>query len=133
MPINVQKQVEYWLTTAESDWDVARTILKAGRHLHHCLFFCHLVVEKHLKALIVKNTTGFPPKTHALLFLAEKAGVELSKEDATFLATLNEFSLESRYPDFKFRAYKAATPARTRKLFDKTEEFAQWIRKLARQ
>ncbi len=52
--MNVKKQIDYWLTTAKSDLETAEIIFKAGKNYHHCLFFCHLVLEKGLKALVAK-------------------------------------------------------------------------------
>ena len=73
MGIDIEKQVNNWLTTADSDFDTAGVILKSGKNLHHCLFFCHLVIEKHLKALVVMTIKHVPPKTHDLEYLAKRA------------------------------------------------------------
>ncbi len=60
---------------------------------------CHLSVEKLLKALVVKVTNYYPPKTHNLLRLAEIAKLELKDEDTQLLQKLNQFQLDTRYPD----------------------------------
>ncbi|MGH7601969.1 MAG: HEPN domain-containing protein, partial [bacterium] len=41
--------VRSWLESAEKDWDVARNLFKL-KHYAYCLFFCHLTLEKLLKA-----------------------------------------------------------------------------------
>lgn len=120
------------LRTAESDFETAETLLKSKRNLHHCLFFCHLVVEKHLKALVVKETGDCAPKTHDLEYLMRKAKLDLSSEDISFLNELTKFNLEARYPDGKLKSYKAATRQTAERLYMKSKEFTPWARNLAK-
>lgn len=127
MKINFKKQIDYWLKAAESDIETARSILKTRKNLHYCLFFCHLTIEKHIKALIVRNTQQMPPRSHDLEFLAEKAGIKLELNDLDFLTEMNGFNLETRYPDEQFEIYKKATVTRTKKYFKRTEEFTIWL------
>ena len=88
-----EKQIHYWLTASKLDWETAVDIYNSNKNLHFCLFICHLVIEKLLKALIVKETSKHPLKTHNLLRLAEIAKVELKEEDIQFLEELNQFQL----------------------------------------
>ena len=46
--------INYWLKSAESDIKVAEHLFEKGDY-HYCLFLGHLVLEKALKALYVKN------------------------------------------------------------------------------
>ncbi|MBI3193388.1 MAG: HEPN domain-containing protein [Ignavibacteriae bacterium] len=110
MQINIDKQIEYWLTTAKSDLETAESLLALGKNLHHCLFFLHLVIEKHLKALVVKHTKEIAPKTHDLGYLSRKAELTLTTEQQEFLDRMNQFVLEARYPEDKLEIYKMATP-----------------------
>ena len=65
----------------------------------HGLFFCYLVLEKALKAHVVKKTgEEIPPKSHNLIHLAELAEIELMEEDESFLGMLMKYQSESRYP-----------------------------------
>lgn len=100
--MNVKKQIQYWLKTAEKDWETAQIIFDAGKNYHHCLFFCHLVLEKGLKANVVKVTGTVPPKIHT-------------------------FNIEGRYPDMRYQIYKSATKSLTKKLLNKTKEEFQWM------
>lgn len=133
MEIDVNKQIAYWLTTAEKDLDFAREVLTHGKNLHYCLFFCHLVIEKSLKALVVKATREHPVRSHDLEFLAEKAHLNLSEGDMNFLNEMTEFNIEARYPDEKFEVYHKATPELTRQLFERTIQFSSWIRERVKQ
>lgn len=69
MSINIEKQVEYWLNGANDDLEVAEILIEKRRFLHG-LFFCHLVIEKALKAHVVKVTREIAPKSHNLIYLS---------------------------------------------------------------
>ena len=96
MMLNVPKQVEYWVGTAEEDFEVRSNLIKANR-TRHGLFFIHLAVEKMLKACVCKNQKKTPPKIHRLLSLAEMAGMKLDSEQTDLLTEIDEFNLEGRY------------------------------------
>jgi HEPN domain-containing protein len=66
----------------------------------HGLFFCHLVIEKALKASVVKQTNTSPPRSHNLIYLAEKAALKLPEKQEIFLGILMKYQLEGRYPDY---------------------------------
>jgi HEPN domain-containing protein len=65
---NVGKQIEYGINLAKSDLDTAELLIRESRYTHG-LFFCHLVIEKALKAHVTKQTGEIPPKTHNLVYL----------------------------------------------------------------
>ncbi|MBC2694678.1 MAG: HEPN domain-containing protein [Desulfobacteraceae bacterium] len=44
-----------------------------------------------------------------LLYLSEKAGLELNDENLELLEEVSDFNLEPRYPDDKFSFYKKST------------------------
>jgi len=88
---------------------------------------CHLSIEKILKAVVVKNTNDFPPKSHNLLRLAEIASVLLNEERLVFFEELNQFQLSTRYPDEKFTIYTLATKEFTEVRFEKVKEAHKWL------
>ena len=47
-----QKIIQYWAATSKQDFETAE-ILFENKKYSHALFFCHLSIEKILKALIV--------------------------------------------------------------------------------
>ena len=97
--LNIGKQIEYWINTAKSDLDTAELLIRESRYSHG-LFFCHLTIEKGLKAHVVKTTGEIPPKSHNLLYLLELADIELGENDENFLGLLMKYQLEGRYPDY---------------------------------
>ena len=97
--INVQKQVNYWVNGAVDDIESAKILIERNRILHG-LFFCHLVIEKILKANVVRITKDIAPRTHNLIYLLEKTNFELSEDDEIFLGILMKYQLQGRYPDY---------------------------------
>ncbi len=69
--------IKYWLKASKEDFDTADILCKNKKY-HHALFFCHLSIEKMLKAIIVRSTEAAPPLIHDLVRLAERAGLDLS-------------------------------------------------------
>jgi len=131
--MNTKKQIDYWLTTAKNDLETAQIIFDSGKNYHHCLFFCHLILEKALKANVVKATGKIPPRSHNLVLLAEKAKLSLGKKQKDFLFLMNTFNIEARYPDMRYQVYKRATRSLAKKLLTKTKEQFEWMEKLAKQ
>lgn len=98
--LNVNKQIEYWIEGAKNDLDAAELLIKNGKFLHG-LFFCHLAIEKAIKAFVVKETKEIPPKSHNLIYLSEKANLLLNEEFTMFVGILMKYQLEGRYPDYQ--------------------------------
>lgn len=118
--MNVKKQVDYWLKSARGDFETAEVLFENAK-FHHSLLFCHLTLEKGLKAIVVIHTKEIPPRSHNLLYLAELAGLSVDPDDEDFLLRMNGYQLEARYPDEKFRIYKKTTKAVTQDLLSKTK------------
>lgn len=53
--IDFEKQIVYWIRSAVDDLETAKIPIEKNRLLHG-LFFCHLVIEKAIKAHVVKST-----------------------------------------------------------------------------
>jgi len=96
--LNIPKQVEYWVRTAEEDFEVGSGLVQAGKTLHG-LFFINLAVEKMLKACVCKSQKTTPPKSHNLMHLCRVAALEAGIETQDALEALGRFCLEGRYPD----------------------------------
>jgi AbiV family abortive infection protein len=123
-----QEVIKYWLTGSKEDFDSAEILYKNKKY-HHALFFCHLSIEKMLKAIIVKSTKTAPPLTHDLVRLAERAGVPLNELQKNKLAEITTFNIEARYDDYKLSFRKKAKKQFTLKYLDKTKEILQWLSK----
>ena len=120
------KRINYWLQTAENDWQVARHLFEKKDYAY-ALFFGHLVIEKILKAIIILHKGGNPPFSHRLTYLAEKADLELNDEQGELLEIITDFHLEARYPDEKFVFYKKCTQQFTNSYLEKIEGIKAWL------
>lgn len=122
--INIQKQIEYWISGAEDDLLTANLLIREKRILHG-LFFCHLVIEKAIKAHIVRTSGEAAPKSHNLIYLSEKTGLEFDEEVQIFLGILMKYQLQGRYPD-----YNPILPdtIKVNEYFEKTKTLLQWLK-----
>lgn len=93
----VEKTIDYWLTSADYDLEVAQSLFQKKKY-HYSLFFGHLALEKILKAIFVKRKSSHAPITHSLPYLVEKSGLEIENERLEKLAEFMEFYIEGRYP-----------------------------------
>ena len=76
----IDTQIDYWFINAHAKLQTAKTLYTQG-HYADCLFFCHLMVEMVLKALIVQKKKQHVPRTHHLPYLASISGIQLSKNN----------------------------------------------------
>jgi len=122
-------KVEYWLDLADDDVPVVKLLLDGKKYLH-AGFFCHLIVEKALKAMVASVTSEIPPKTHDLAKLAEQGGIfdDLSVQQLNLLKELNPLNIEARYPEYKELITETLTSETTTRLFKETEIFLCWIK-----
>ncbi len=119
-------KINYWIVSAENDWRAAGHLFEKGDYAY-ALFFGHLTLEKLLKAAFVMIKEETPPMTHRLVFLAEKAEIELSEEQLELLEIVTDFNLEARYPDEKFSFYKKCTREFSLNYLNQIEEVRQWL------
>ena len=131
--MKIKEHIQYWLDSAEHDWDAAENLFASGKY-DWCLFIGHLVLEKILKALFVQdNNNQLPPKTHNLIKLAERTELELSEEQIIFLDEVNDFNIETRYPQYKNEFYKRCNIEFAENYHLKIEAMAEWLRSQIRQ
>ncbi|HPO16591.1 MAG TPA: HEPN domain-containing protein [Candidatus Hydrogenedentes bacterium] len=95
--IDEKKHIEYWNVGSEEEMRAATLLLSKGL-VRQGLFFCHLALEKKLKAHVVRVTHGIPPKIHNLNRLAELAELKLTEKQRVFLREFDAYQLEGRYP-----------------------------------
>ena len=119
--IEPKKISSYWQKTAEHDYETMCGLFKIKRH-SEALFFGHIVLEKILKALVVNKTEKHAPYTHDLVKLLSISEIKLSKEDVDFLDEMNNYNLQTRYPDYKLGIYKLCTKEFTKKRIDRLKK-----------
>jgi len=86
--MNEKEILKNWANGSKQDLETAE-ILFENKKYHHALFFCHLSLEKYLKAIIVKTTRKAPPLIHDLVRLAEKTDIKLTNKMKNELADIS--------------------------------------------
>ena len=123
---NKVKISNFWIESSERDWRTMDHLLKSKDYAW-ALFLGHLVIEKLLKALIVKQTAGHPPNTHNLTSLAKN--FELSTEQISWLDEITTFNLNARYDDVKDEFYRKSTKQFAIDWFARIKILRKWIKK----
>ena len=118
--------ITYWQDTAGKDYDTMINLYNSGDY-HWSLFLGHLVIEKLLKALYVKNSDKHVPRTHDLLRLSELAGIATSEQQKDILDRITTFNISVRYPDYQQRFYKKCTPEFTMENIKLIKEMRIWL------
>lgn len=126
MRIDFQKVISFWMKTADLKWETAKS-LKRSKKYADCLFFCHLVLESLLKALVCQEKKMMPPYSHELDDLAELSGCSFPRSFEKILAEVNTFNIRARYDDYKMTFYRKATPRYTKVYYQKTDEIRIWL------
>lgn len=94
----MNRQVKNWLDSASYDLETAQQMYESGRYIY-AIFFCHLALEKILKAKVQEVTGRFPPKTHSLRYLLTLSDLVPPDEIVQFLSKLSDVSVPTRYPE----------------------------------
>jgi HEPN domain-containing protein len=70
------------------------------------------------------------PRSHDLLYLAEKAGLDLSDEYKAGLAAITAFNIQARYPDYKKAFYEKCTVEYSNNQKTIIEDVRTWLKTL---
>ena len=125
-----QEHIKYWCESAQHDLEASESMLETGRY-DWCLFVGHLALEKTIKAIFVdRNDNNMPPKLHNLVRLAELSAIELDDEQKFLLDKINDFNIQTRYPDYKLDFYKRCTKEYANEYFSRIKELYGWFNSL---
>lgn len=116
-----------WFQQARYDLKSAEAMFASKQYIH-AVFMCHLAVEKALKGSYANKVKDVPPRTHNLIFLAEKAGLGLSEVHTEFLTLMDNVSIPTRYPDELKSMLKVYTKAKTADLLERSKELVKWLK-----
>lgn len=120
MDENQKKMIAYWFDGAEEAWQSAQALLTSKRYLHS-LFFCHLTLEKALKARFIGVKGEAPPPVHDLIWLAGQSQLLLSEDEERQLAHISKFNISGRYEDYRLQLHKQTTPEFAKQWLKRTE------------
>ena len=122
----MNKEVANWVASAKYDLDTAEVMYKSRRYIY-VVFFCHLAIEKALKAVVTENTSQIPPKSHDLVMLAKLANIKFGAAQREFIGRLNTASVVTRYPEDISAIYKTYTRKLASESLVKARETVEWI------
>lgn len=123
----VDKAVLNWIKSSDYDLATAAGVLKT-KHYVYVIFFCHLAIEKLLKALVAKITKRIPPKTHDLLLLLRLSDIDLPEKYQILIARLNSVSIPTRYPDDISKLARQYNRAAADRYLKEATNFLRWLK-----
>jgi len=127
MKFDVEKTVAYWLEGAEYDMGVAEALFQTEKY-PYALFMGHLVLEKTLKAIVVRNTREHAPITHSLPLLVEKPGIVVHEEVLLRLREFMEFYFQGRYPEDRQAFFRKCTQNYSEMKLNEIKETFEWLK-----
>ncbi|MFC1613536.1 HEPN domain-containing protein [Patescibacteria group bacterium] len=118
---------DYWYDTAMNDWKTALSLWNAKRYDAN-LFFCHLVLEKLLKGLVIQNTGKPAPYMHDLVELLHHTKIDADELDIKKLANFTSFNIRCRYPKDKLAFYKLCNRDFSEPYFNEAKKLVVWLK-----
>lgn len=125
--IDIDKIIKHWISRAEQDFETM-IHLYDSKDYHWALFIGHLVIERLLKALVVKSVKSYPPFTHDLRRLSKLSGIDFSDEQKRYFDTITTFNLNTRYDDYKLDFYKKCTVEFAGEWISNIKTLREWIK-----
>jgi len=123
-----KEYLKYWQKEAEEALKTAQSLFNLER-FNHCLFFCHLAIEKIIKGLIVKKTNQHPFPIHNLKKLASQAELKIGQAEQKQLEEITTWNIKARYDTIKQDFHKKATKNFTQSWLKKVKELFLWLEK----
>lgn len=127
--INIEKIYNHWLNTSDKDYITMMNLYKS-KDYHWSLFMGHIVLERLMKACVVKQTADHAPFTHDLSKLAQISRLSFSEEHLDWLDTISTFNINARYDSYKEAFYKKCTFEFTTEWIEKIKLLQSWIKKM---
>lgn len=124
--MNKEEIIKYWIDASEIDFVAMNNLFKSKDYVW-ALFLGHLVIEKLIKALIVKNNIHDIPRIHDLNKLAKLTDLLIDDQLLDDFDAITAFNIETRYPDYKKEFYKKCTKEFARIYYEKIIGIRKWL------
>ncbi|MBU0560327.1 MAG: HEPN domain-containing protein [Bacteroidetes bacterium] len=124
--MNKEEYVKYWVDAADLDYRAMKNLFLSGDYVWS-LFIGHLVVEKIIKAIAVKNDAKDVPKIHDLNKLSRSTGLSVDDKLSDLFDIITSFNIETRYPDYKKEFYKKCNLEFASEQNNKINELRIWL------
>ena len=124
---NKEKLIRYWIESSDNDFKTMIDLFET-KNYNWSLFIGHLVIEKLLKAQYIFIKNEFPPLTHDLRRILEKADIAVGSDKKIILDSISRFNINARYDDYKQSFQKLCTIEFTKEWIEKIKETRIWIK-----
>ncbi len=119
----MKPETREWVEIAESDLRAAGVVLDEG--LFQQTVFYQQSIEKLLKAIWTeRHGAGTHPRTHNLVKLARRLGIDVAPQWRTLLVDLTDQIFPSRYPEAGWRYNQAVAE----EYYNMSKELFAWLR-----
>ena len=125
--MNIEEIYNHWITMSDKDFATMMNLYNS-KDYQLALFVGHIVIEKLIKAMVVKNTKKNAPFTHDLRRLSKLSQIKFKGEHIIWLDTITTFNINARYDSYKQAFYKKCTPDFTSEWISKIKELRKWIK-----
>ena len=125
--MNIEKTYIHWVTTSDKDFSTMLHLYNS-KDFHWSLFIGHIVIERLLKACVVRESQKHAPFTHDLTKLAYLSGLQFTEEYLDWLDTITTFNMNARYDSYKEAFYKKCTFDFTTEWIEKIKILQSWIK-----
>lgn len=125
--MNVEKTYIHWVTTSDKDFNTMLHLYNS-KDFHWSLFIGHIVIERLLKACVVRESQKHAPFTHDLTKLATLSGLQFTEEYLDWLDTITTFNMNARYDSYKEAFYNKCTFDFTTEWIEKIKILQSWIK-----
>ena len=122
-----ERIVGHWIESSDKDFKTMIDFYNTQNN-SWALFMGHLVIEKLLKSLYVKNKNEYPPLIHDLRRICEKANIEFDSNRKILLDSISRFNINARYDDYKQSFYLLCTDSFTTEWIEKIIDCRLWIK-----
>ena len=96
--INIEAVVQHWVESSAQNHATMLNLIKSKEY-SWALFIGHLVIEKLIKAVYVKQLHQHPMFKHDLLWLVKKTELEIPLDYIDWLDEVTTFNINARYDD----------------------------------
>jgi HEPN domain-containing protein len=124
---DIGKTFDHWIRTSDKDFETMIHLYEA-EDFQWSLFIVHIVIERLLKASVIKNISTHAPYTHDLRRLAKLSQIEFEDFHLGWLDTITTFNLNARYDSYKEAFYKKCTAEFTTEWITNIKELRKWIK-----
>ena len=125
--IDINKIYQHWIESSNKDYETMIHLYES-KDYSWSLFIGHIVIEKLIKASVVKSINDHAPFTHDLTKLANLSKLGFSEEQLDWLDTITTFNLNARYDSYKQAFYKKCTPEYSYEWINKIQNLREWIK-----